>query len=330
MKPQPRNLSLEVGAVSLGMQLAPSATRFQRQETISNAGRAHRSGIADFHFFDLIIGTSSGKRTVAVLRVLWDYLSPTGGIISLALGVNLWSARKCANEFKALANSSFQKRNFYEESAIESGLEATFSTLNGRPRILLDEPDKELMLWEAARCTSAARFMFPVYQAADGHAYQDRGLNENSPIGLAVEEAQLLWPGNSQVDVALSIGTGWAGERIAKCIDSWENNLDSERLWQEYRQTLDDEKRARYHCVNATLPDALPFMDDTDAIEKMDHATTFFIDGNALRQLQSAAKALLASLFYVSIDCPTTRYTYSRAKFCAVWGGNINSSSWND
>lgn len=120
------------------------------------------------------------------------------------------------------------------------------------------------------------------------------------------------------MDVALSIGTGWADKRIAeygtfhahavhgwlkRCIDSFESKLDSERLWQEYHRTLDEEGRARHHRLNAKLPDTLPFMGDTRAIEKMDHVTTtFFKNGIGLCQLQRAAEALLASLFYLSVD----------------------------
>jgi hypothetical protein len=44
-------------------------------------------------------------------------------------------------------------------------------------------------------------------------------------------------------------------------------------------------------------------MGDTRAIEKMDHVTTtFFKNGIGLCQLQRAAEALLASLFYLSVD----------------------------
>ncbi|KAL4735594.1 acyl transferase/acyl hydrolase/lysophospholipase [Aspergillus similis] len=320
-------------------------------------------------------GGVRGVVSARILQLLEERIG-LGGIISLALGANLWSAEKCVHEFKNLAKGSFKKRvitsmpivgyivsfltdSYYDGSAIESALQATFSAPDGRSRFLLDEPytscysvnviknettlmtnynrktsndddrgpliyrqdsrDTELKLWEA--CTSAAPFMFPVYRARNGHAYQDGGLNENNPIGIAVKEARFLWPGDSRVDVALSVGTGWADERIAqynalhsqavhgwlkRCIDSFESKLDSERLWQEYRRTLDEDERARHHRLNAKLPNTLPFMGDTGAIERMDHATkAFFKDGDGHQQLQAAAEALLASLFYVSVDCLT-------------------------
>lgn len=195
------------------------------------------------------------------------------------------------------------------------------------------------LYYGSARCTSAAPYMFPVYRAKDGRAYQDGGLNENNPIGLAVNEARFLWPQECRVDVALSIGTGWADERIAeynilhahvvhgwlkRCIDSFESKLDSERLWLEYRQTLDEEGRTRHHRLNTKLPNPLPFMGDTSAIERMDHITAaYFESGKGLRQLQKAAEALLASLFYVSIDRSTRmpnndRYLFKGRILCRL------------
>ncbi|KAF3401154.1 hypothetical protein DPV78_005072 [Talaromyces pinophilus] len=159
---------------------------------------------------------------------------------------------------------------------------------HGPPIYREDSRDMEMMVWEAARCTSAAPYMFPAYRAKDGRAYQDGGLNENNPIGLAVKGARFLCPQECRVDVALSIGTDWTDERIAeynslhahvvhgwlkRCVDSFKSKLDSERLWQEYRQTLDEEGRTRRHRLNTKLPNTLPFMGDTSAIE-MDPVTT--------------------------------------------------------
>jgi hypothetical protein len=180
--------------------------------------------------------------------------------------------------------------------------------------------------------------VFPVYRPADGHAYQDGGLNENNPIKVAMMEAPSLWHRNSRVDVALSIGTGWADKRIAeygvlkshavhgwlkRCIDCFESKLDSERLWQEYRQTLDEDGRARHHRLNAKLPYTLPFLADTSAVQKMDDTTkAFFEEAENHRQLQGAAEALLASLFYVSVDGPTEsadgRYLFTALILCRL------------
>ncbi|RDW72342.1 patatin-like phospholipase family protein [Aspergillus mulundensis] len=181
--------------------------------------------------------------------------------------------------------------------------------------------DEEIEVWEAARCTSAAPFLFPVYRASNGHAFQDGGMNHNNPVGLAVKEAPSLWTGRPKVDIVLSIGTGSAEGRIAekntlsqyavhgwlkRCIDSFESKLDAERLWQEYHATLDEDGRRRHHRLNIKLSGTLPFMADTRAVDSMDDDTRrFFHDPGARRQLRSAAEALLASLFYICVESPT-------------------------
>ncbi|KAL5000028.1 hypothetical protein BDV10DRAFT_183901 [Aspergillus recurvatus] len=312
-----------------------------------------------FHFFDVIIGTSSG------------------GIISLALGANLWSAQRCIEAFKRLSKDSFEPLlftkipvlgylvsmgwgSYYGASAIEKALRNTFSP---KHRFLFSEPykgarddpgsettmrdlkvgvtavnvidnhdktvsiyreddvDEEIEVWEAARCTSAAPFLFPVYRASNGHAFQDGGMNHNNPVGLAVKEAPSLWTGRPNVDIVLSIGTGSADERIAgkntvtqyavhgwlkRCIDSFESKLDAERLWQEYYATLDEDGRRRHHRLNIKLSGTLPFMGDIRATDKMDDETRRFFHGlDAKLQLRSTAEALLASLFYICVNSPT-------------------------
>jgi hypothetical protein len=156
-----------------------------------------------------------------------------------------------------------------------------------------------------------------VYRAKNGHAFQDGGLNQNNPIGLAVKEVPRLWSDNPHVDIALSIGTGSAENTnteknvmatgvvhgwLRRCVNSFESKLDSERLWKEYHATLNEDERRCHHRLNVELPGILPFMADTDAIDSMDKQTMrhFHENPDARYQLRSAAEALLASLFYVS------------------------------
>ncbi|RDW72341.1 uncharacterized protein DSM5745_07513 [Aspergillus mulundensis] len=94
-----------------------------------------------FHFFDVIVGTSSG------------------GIISLAMGANLWSAARCIDAFKRLSKNSFKqlafskipvlgyflslgRDSYYDASAIEEALQDTFAPTDTEPRFLFSEPYK--------------------------------------------------------------------------------------------------------------------------------------------------------------------------------------------
>jgi hypothetical protein len=82
----------------------------------------------------------------------------SGGIISLALGANLWSADKCLDAFKSLAKESFSPRlaNYipvvghlcaslfmdskYDEGALEKALKDAFHPQDTARRFLINEP----------------------------------------------------------------------------------------------------------------------------------------------------------------------------------------------
>jgi hypothetical protein len=146
-------------------------------------------------------------------------------------------------------------------------------------------------------------------------------MTQNNPVGLAVKEAPSLWNGTRKVDIALSVGTGSAKDRVAekgwvaqyavhgwlkRFIDLFESNLDAERLWTKYHETLDVDARRRHHRLNVKLGGTLHFMADTQAIDRMDMETmAYFQWPDAKVQLRSAARALLASLFYICIDYPS-------------------------
>ncbi|KAH8703381.1 hypothetical protein BGW36DRAFT_457672 [Talaromyces proteolyticus] len=327
------------------------------------------------HFFDVIIGTSSG------------------GILSLALGANLWDADTCVNKFRSLASVSFSQRlltklpiigglfgiglhSYYEPEPIEKALVNTFTCATGKrylshePRIYksdqkegdhlkfylrelnvgvttvntisneavlmsnynrkqskddsgaklyrADQEDDEIEVWQAGRCTSAAPSIFPTYRAPNRQSFQDGGLKHNNPIGLAVKEGKILWPDSSDVDIAVSIGSGYAETRLAdgnvvhgyavhgwlkRCIDVWESSLDSERLWQEYSRSLDPEEKSRHHRLNVKISDTLPFMADVAKIDDMEEqAIRFYSQPDSKQQLRRAAEASIAALFYIRID----------------------------
>lgn len=63
-------------------------------------------------------------------------------------------------------------------------------------------------LWEALRATSAAPFYFPPHERRSMF-FQDGGVMYNNPTQLAIEEAQLLWPG-VKIKCIVSLGTGYA------------------------------------------------------------------------------------------------------------------------
>lgn len=157
-----------------------------------------------------------------------------------------------------------------------------------------------------------------MYKAPNGTTFQDGGLKNNNPISLAVEEARLAWPSSPNIDIAVSVGTGCSVKQAAReewtlgfippswrkrCVDSFESNLDSERLWQEYASKLETDKKERHHRLNVEFSTPLPPLDAVGKIADLDNMTIeYFENEKARSQLQRAAEGLLASLFYLNLQ----------------------------
>ncbi|KAK3658833.1 hypothetical protein LTR56_001704 [Elasticomyces elasticus] len=72
--------------------------------------------------------------------------------------------------------------------------------------------EEELMVWQAARATSAAPKYFKPFQSnVTRKEYWDGALWHNNPVFVANHERKLLWPdtANAHPDIILSIGTGF-------------------------------------------------------------------------------------------------------------------------
>jgi hypothetical protein len=144
-------------------------------------------------------------------------------------------------------------------------------------------------------------------------SYQDGGLKHNNPVGLAVREAQLLWPANDHLDVAVTIGTGFSSKSppppsfwkrrlpgfLTRTVSFFMDSLDTEKIWREYEAGLSSNEKWRYHRLNVEM-DALPELDEVAKIDYLEVYTAnyFKIGTEAHSLLKSTANALVASLFY--------------------------------
>lgn len=155
-----------------------------------------------------------------------------------------------------------------------------------------------------------------MYKAPNHELFQDGGLEQNNPIGLAVREAAHIWPNTPQVHLALSIGTGYAddGGRVsenrpwlaflgqgwlARCIDNYEKKLDSQRLWQNYANTLKSPLKEQHHRLNMKVAGIMPTLDATGEIERLDQDTkAYFCLDEPRAQLQHTAETIISSVFY--------------------------------
>jgi hypothetical protein len=179
-----------------------------------------------------------------------------------------------------------------------------------------------------------------MYKAPNHELFQDGGLEQNNPIGLAVREAAHIWPNTPEVHLALSIGTGyandggrvsdktswfasWGGGWLARCIDNYEKKLDSERLWQSYVKTLKSPPKERHHRLNVKVAGILPTLDATGEIEKLNRDTeAYFCLDEPRALLQHVAETIISSVFYPVLvrteKLAKNHYSIRYAIFCQL------------
>ncbi|KAF1953384.1 FabD/lysophospholipase-like protein [Byssothecium circinans] len=198
-------------------------------------------------------------------------------------------------------------------------------------------PEKEMMLWEAARATSAAPSYFrPFAHTASEQVYLDGGIYHNSPILVADVESKAIWPSSRdrQPDIILSVGTGIdprketavdtsvAVEALVSSVgsdlpidrdrrsylevlmrlgyDHLINGLDSERAWNEWLQIKapDPRNERRYRRLNVRFKGPVR-MDKFDDIKKCRDAVTEQIDDTEILKI---ADQLISSCFYFHFE----------------------------
>ncbi|KAH6855719.1 acyl transferase/acyl hydrolase/lysophospholipase [Chaetomium sp. MPI-CAGE-AT-0009] len=216
------------------------------------------------HFFDLIVGTSSG------------------GIIALGLGQQSRRVAECIELFRLICSEGLQKRSLamigpflravgvqksvYRTEDLERAFWKAFSnnkcqrlggidmetpcrvavttTADRGEACLLANYEKgsdrglylqnDIQLWKAARCTSAAPMYFEPFSHA-ARICRDGGLKENNPTQVALNEARKIPNCSTRpLDLILSIGSGFADNPASapnnnslgiRLIPEWLSNL---------------------------------------------------------------------------------------------------------
>ncbi|TVY92352.1 Calcium-independent phospholipase A2-gamma [Lachnellula willkommii] len=174
--------------------------------------------------------------------------------------------------------------------------------------------DKELLVWQAARASTAAPGYFKSFQG-----YQDGGLGgHNNPINLALWEQDAIWDRQQkQPDIVLSLGTGF--RRVPDAENEKENNLTfvqalcgprlfrsflnmfvGEKRWQELQNTLLPHTKERYHRMNIEFFGDEPSLDDIPVMPSLEQQTNS--QARSSDHIQKCADNLLASLFYIELN----------------------------
>ncbi|KAI9777798.1 MAG: hypothetical protein M1839_008593 [Geoglossum umbratile] len=175
-------------------------------------------------------------------------------------------------------------------------------------------PDEDISIKDAARATSAAPMYFRSKAIKGLGTFQDGGLEHNNPINLAMWEKRVIWPAAGEPDLVLSLGTGTSsttyedtGSPIRdgyprRLLRSFLQNIDAEKAWHRFRNTLPDDTKDRYHRINIDFDGEGPDLDDVSMIGKLKDQATQWIRTDHHLHAVTAADYLLASLFYFELD----------------------------
>jgi len=187
-----------------------------------------------------------------------------------------------------------------------------------------EKPHREILIWEAARATSAAPRIFkPFGHEQTGQTFQDGAIYYNCPIEVAMAERKLVWPdmAESSPDMVLSIGTSYNKKspkkspinpsvsnwgvvthwkQLAKiAIDHVQSTLDSEMTWTKFVRGLSggDLVTERYVRLNLPLEQDPPRLDEVSAMTDLQDrtATHWTMRRN---EIKAVADRLLATAFY--------------------------------
>lgn len=182
-----------------------------------------------------------------------------------------------------------------------------------------EDPANEVLMWEAATCTSAAPGYFPPKYLPEYGALQDGGVEANCPVTPAVLMSKQIWP-STKPHLVLSFGTG----RFPRPLSSQKARfrgifkdgfparlyrvllnstpLDAQKAWEEYVRSLPPCERARYFRINPIFIENEPELDDIDDAQFLERFTPCAINE------QNIAEALWASSFYLELDDRPNHY----------------------
>ncbi|KAM0714195.1 hypothetical protein Q7P37_009982 [Cladosporium fusiforme] len=201
----------------------------------------------------------------------------------------------------------------------------------GYSLIRAKKPENDILISEAASCTSAALWFFKPQLLRNLGTFQDSGLYYNNPLNIATWETKYIWP-DKIVDFALSIRTGTTDhDSYAFSVDAYSpvkdrflsrlyktfmKSLDRERVWREIYNSLTKREKGRYHRLNLPIQGKEPTLDDVMAIDTLKRQAQSWIGTN--QRFLLSLDSMYASMFYFELaDYPI----YVDNSYCYV--GNI-------
>ncbi|KAG0645016.1 Intracellular membrane-associated calcium-independent phospholipase A2 gamma [Hyphodiscus hymeniophilus] len=175
-------------------------------------------------------------------------------------------------------------------------------------------PSEEMLLWEAARCTTAAPTFFkPKYLRMFG-ALQDGGLKYNNPVRPGLRDARRIWK-DVGCDIVLSIGTGYEQKLLSPVAANVRNlfqdgalarlyrasmqslSLNGQISWEDHWYGLEEETKKQQFRLNLPLRGKEPDIDDVDKMQYLCDQVRYH-----LGDIEGIARAFKAVSFFFELD----------------------------
>ncbi|KFY30375.1 hypothetical protein V494_08174, partial [Pseudogymnoascus sp. VKM F-4513 (FW-928)] len=144
----------------------------------------------------------------------------------------------------------------------------------------------EILIWEAARCTSAAPTIFKPKRLHSYGSFQDGGLRNNNPVRPGQYAVSRKWK-DGDCDIVLSIGNGFEQKPLSPVASNFRNlfldgalsrlyrasmeslSLNGQNSWDDHWHGLDEETRTNHFRLNLPLEGKEPSIDDIDSMDSL-------------------------------------------------------------
>ncbi|KFY65513.1 hypothetical protein V496_02529 [Pseudogymnoascus sp. VKM F-4515 (FW-2607)] len=144
----------------------------------------------------------------------------------------------------------------------------------------------EILIWEAARCTTAAPTIFKPKRLRSFGTFQDGGLRNNNPVRPGLHLVSRIWD-DGDCDIVLSIGNGFEQKPLSPVASNFRNlfldgalarlyrasmeslSLNGQNSWDDHWHGLDEETKTNHFRLNLPLQGKEPGIDDIDSMDSL-------------------------------------------------------------
>ncbi|KFZ20455.1 hypothetical protein V501_00135 [Pseudogymnoascus sp. VKM F-4519 (FW-2642)] len=144
----------------------------------------------------------------------------------------------------------------------------------------------EILIWEAARCTTAAPTIFKPKRLRSFGTFQDGGLRNNNPVRPGLRLVSRIWE-DGDCDIVLSIGNGFEQKPLSPVASNFRNlfldgalarlyrasmeslSLNGQNSWDDHWHGLDEETKTNHFRLNLPLQGKEPGIDDIDSMDSL-------------------------------------------------------------